>query len=603
MSGELRTSVVMDLRGNLERRARRYERSLQQLSTSGRRHLGSLSRVAGGLGRTLDSVGNRWVALATGAAGFGTVRSLVDLEERFTRLGIAAGQSEEKMDALRKKIFEVSRQPDIRVDPSEVTAAIEEIVERTGDLKFANENLRNIALTISATGAQGSAIGAILSEFEKMDIKKPEAVMRAIDTLNQQGKTGAFTLKDLATLGPRVVNAYTALGRTGPEAIREMGATLQLVMQGIGQPENTATAFEALLRTLQDSRKIKMLQQGGIQIFDPEQLKEGKQVLRPINELMKDIVTRVDGRASLLSSVFDAEAMRAFNRAITEFNTNGGEIPSLEKFMNVQGDGTATMKDSARAANTAAGALRNLNSAWREFSDKNLSGPIQDAADALNNLDQDTVDRWLKIGGAVAGLVGAAYAARSIGKLGADLARGGRSILKGKSTGGIAGELGSAAGKMTPVPVYVTNWGGGPGGKMTRKGGGYKPPTSSPSTRTPSRTPTPAPSPRSPRFGGMGKWGTAGAVATAGTVGWTIGNLINEHLISDSLGDKIGEAVARVLATFGNDEAQRALRANGDLGTINVKIDQDGKVREVRPEKASGGPDIDVMRGDWRAMP
>lgn len=622
MANELRTSVVMDLRGNLERQARRYEGAMRSMATAGQRHMGRLQRAAGGVGNMLDSVGNRWTALATGVAGVGTVRNLVALEERFTRLGIAAGRSEEEMDALREKIFETARAPDIRVDPAQITGAIEAIVEKTGDLKFAEQNLRNIGLAISATGAQGGSIGEILAEFQKMDIKKPEAVMNAIDTLNQQGKSGAFTLAELAKLGPRVVTAYTALGRQGPRAIREMGAALQVIRQSAGNSESAATTFEAVLRTFQNAEKAaKITRLSGVQLFDQEALKEGREVLRPINELMVELVKAADGRASRMSKLFpDSEALRAFNSLMTEYNLNNGAIESMSQFFQVQGDGTATLEDSARAADTAGGALRNLSSAWQSFADSNLSEPIQAAADALNSLDQETVDRWLKIAGIGAGSVAGLYALRSLGKLGVDLGRGAKSIW-GSTTGGIAGELDDnaerlddATGSLKPVPVYVTNWGGMRGGRSagrtTRKGGGYTSPTTQSATRS---TGTSTPRSRGLRLstkalaGASVLGGAALPVASAGLAGWSVGSMINDTLerseTGRAIGDKIGEAVARVLATFGNDNAQRALRANGDLGTINVKIDQDGRVRDVNAERGENGPELDLDVGNWGVWP
>ncbi|HBS16947.1 MAG TPA: hypothetical protein DD835_03715, partial [Halomonas sp.] len=359
---ELRASVVMDLRGNLERQSRRYEGAMRAMANNGQRHMTRLQRVTGGVGRTLDRVGNRWVALATGAAGFGTVRNLVNLEERFTRLGIQSQRSAEEMEELRRQIFETAREPDIRVDPSQITGAIEAIVEKTGDLEFARENIRNIAMAISATGAEGGNIGEILAEFQKMDIRGMDAVLQSIDTLNEQGKAGAFTLQNLASLGPRVVTAYTALGRQGPEAIREMGAALQVIRQGTGSSEQAATAFEALLRTFQDAEKAKELaSKSGVQIFDPDELARGREILRPINELMVEIVEAAEGRTSRLSEIFDAEAMRAFNAALGEYNRTG-TVESMDRFFQVQGDGTTTMGDSARAAETAAGSIRNLSS-------------------------------------------------------------------------------------------------------------------------------------------------------------------------------------------------------------------------------------------------
>ncbi len=614
---ELRASVVMNLRGNLEQNARRYEGSMRQLSTNGSRHMNRLQRVTGGLGRTLDRVGNRWTALATGAAGVQTIRSLTALEERFTRLGIQSNQSAEQMDELRRQIFDTAREAEIRVDPSQITSAIESIVEKTGDLEFARQNIRNIGLAISATGAEGSNIGEILAEFQKMDIRSMDQVLETIDTLNQQGKEGAFTLQNLASLGPRVVTAYTAVGREGPQAIREMGAALQVIRQGTGSSEQAATAFEALLRTFQQADKIKQLRKNGIRLYDPEELEKGRQVLRPINELMVEIVEAVDGRGSLLSGVFDAEAMRAFNAALGEYNRTGG-VESLDKFLQVQGNGNTTINDSARAADTAAGAMRSLAGAWESFADENLTDYIQGLADALNSLDQETVDAWLSFGGKAAASLAGLYALRSVGKLAGDLGRGGRSLMRGRTTGGVAGGLGGAVGSMAPVPVYVTNWGGGPGGTGGaggRRGGRPSVPRHRVNRLSNWQVARRAPSVRMIPAAGLGALGTAGlAVGGAGAAGYGVGTLLNESLLTDKgplgtqtgreIGEAIGESVAKTLAFFGNDEAQRAVRFNEQReSTVRIQIDQEGRVRGATPEKGPGGPDLDVDSGSWGLWP
>ncbi|SES28023.1 Phage tail tape-measure protein, controls tail length [Vreelandella subterranea] len=611
---ELRASVVMDLRGNLERQSRRYEGAMRNMANNGQRHMTRLQRVTGGVGRQLDRVGNRWVALATGAAGFGTVRNLVNLEERFTRLGIQSQRSAEDMEALRQQIFETAREPDIRVDPSQITGAIEAIVEKTGDLEFAQENIRNIAAAISATGAEGTNIGEILAEFQKMDIRGMDEVLQSIDTLNVQGKEGAFTLQNLASLGPRVVTAYTALGRQGPEAIREMGAALQVIRQGTGSSEQAATAFEALLRTFQDAEKAKDLaSKSGVQIFDADELERGREVLRPINELMVEIVEAADGRTSRLSEIFDAEAMRAFNAALGEYNRNG-TVESMDRFFQVQGDGTTTMGDSARAAETAAGAMRNLSSAWQDFADTNLSEHIQAAADALNSLDPETVDLWLKVAGGVAGATAALYAGRSLMKLGSFYGGMGRR----STSGGIAGGLGAAS-SMAPVPVFVTNLGalggGGSPGRTggTRKGGGYTPPT----TRTGGSTsaPTTSQKPRlsSQALSAASRVGNSSAVAVGRSLpaistvlaAQGIGGLIEDAVERTETGGKMGnyvelarESAKQTVMEYGRNSVD-TFRDAGE-SVLRIFVDQDGRVKDARAERGQGGPEIDVDLGNWR---
>lgn len=607
---EMKASVALNLTGNFEQRAERYGRAVGQFSRTSERQLGRVRRSAQMLGRGLDAMGNRYTALITGAAGIGTLRALTQMEERFTRLGIQANRSEEEMEGLRRKIFETARAPDIRVDPSQITSAIESIVEKTGDLEFAQENIRNIGLAISATGAAGQNIGEIMAEFQKMDIKDSGEILRVLDTLNQQGKQGAFTLQNLASLGPRVVTAYTAMGREGAGAIQEMGAALQVIRMGTGSSEQAATAFEALLRTLQNADKVKSLQRGGIQVFDPEELEKGRQVLRPINELMVEIIQAVDGQTTRLSSVFDAEAMRAFNAAAGEFMRTGS-VNSLEKFMDVQGDGSATMNDSARAADTMAGAMRNLTSAWTNFADDNLTGSVQTAADALNSLDQETVDRWLKIGGIALGGLGLAVGGRFLGKLGSDVFSAGRKVL-GRGRGGVGGALGGVVSGAAPIPVYVVNQPGlgGPGGSGRRgpRGGGAA--ARSRRIFNPMRNLGRAPIGSIGALG-AGAIGTAGlAVGAAGAAGYGVGTLINKTLIEGTetgrkIGDWIGEAVARTLAFFGNDEAQRAVEFNDrrDAGTLKIEVSQEGRVTAVTPARGDGGPDMDVDLGISGLMP
>jgi hypothetical protein len=607
---EMKASVALNLTGNFEQRAERYGRAVGSFSRTSERHLGRVRRSAQMVGRGLDAMGNRYTALITGAAGIGTLRSLSRMEERFTRLGIQAQKSEEEMEGLRRKIFETARAPDIRVDPSQITSAIESIVEKTGDLEFAQENIRNIGLAISATGAAGQNIGEIMAEFQKMDIRDSGEILRVLDTLNQQGKQGAFTLQNLASLGPRVVTAYTAMGREGAGAIREMGAALQVIRMGTGSSEMAATAFEALLRTLQNADKVKALQKGGIQIFDPKELEKGRQVLRPINELMVEIIQAVDGRTTRLSSVFDAEAMRAFNAAAGEFQRTGS-VSSLAKFMEVQGDGATTMNDSARAADTMAGAMRNLTSAWTNFADDNMTGAVQSAADALNSLDQETVDRWLKIGGIALGGLGVAIGGRFLGKLGSDYLSAGRKVL-GRGRGGVGGALGGAVSGVSPIPVYVVNnpGMGGPSGSGRRgpRGGGAA--ARSRRIFNPMRNLGRAPVGSIGALG-AGAIGTAGlAVGAAGAAGYGVGTLINKTLIDGTetgrkIGDSIGEAVARTLAFFGNDEAQRAVEYNDrrDAGTLKIEVNQEGRVTSVTPARGDNGPDMDVDLGMSYVMP
>lgn len=348
---ELKTSVIVDLKGDLERRARRYGDAIANMSRRGSASLRRLNTETRKLNNTFRPGGLRGLApWLTGAAVVGAGRNLLSMEERYERLGVQAKISPAATRDLREKLFDTAQMSDIRIAPDKLLGAIEQIVEKTGDLKFAEQNMRNLALAIQATGAQGEDIGAIAAELQKQGITDPRKVAQVLDTFTAQGKEGAFTLQALAGLGPRVITAYTSAGRNGVDAMRELGAVLQVIRMGTGSNEQAATAFEAIMRTLTDKEKVQQLRDlAGIEVFDAEKLKKGKEQLRPINELLAEIIQKSKGHKTKLGSIFEAEAIRGLNFLGAEFQGTNNTA-TLNKFMSLSSDGRAILADSTRMA-------------------------------------------------------------------------------------------------------------------------------------------------------------------------------------------------------------------------------------------------------------
>jgi phage tail tape-measure protein len=430
----------------------------------------AMGNVAGAAGRALDKVGNRYSALVTGAGAVGAARFIGNLQERFTRLGIQANIGADQVDALKRQIFEISRQKQIRVDPGEVTAGIERIIEKTGDLKLAQENIENIAASIQATGAGGADIGAMIADLsQKFDIQGADQMRKMLDTIVRQGKAGAFTLQNLAAMGERTTAAYAAMGRSGPDAVREMGALLQVARMGVGSAEQATTSFERLMSELVS--KSKEIEGLGITVWDPEKLAEGQKVARSAVDIIKELMISTGGDIQKLGEIFGDESIRLLNSVKTEFQRTG-DFKTMDSFLAVSGDGKQLLEDSARAADGANAAMRNMLSAWQTFADTKLTGPIQSLADLLNMMSSDKVDTLMSVLTYGAGAVGAAVVGRKVFKAGAAL----RGMFGGRGgAAGVGGAALAAAGGATPV--IVTNWpagglGGFGGGKGTGKGVG-----------------------------------------------------------------------------------------------------------------------------------
>lgn len=469
MGQQLVTDIVINLAGNLSNKARQYGQSMNQFAANNQRAMNMLKMSASAVGRGIDSLGNRYVALGAAVVGGSAVRGYSQLDRRISRIAIAADISREKSKDLYEEIQRVSNLKGIRIDPSEATAAIEEILTKTGDLDYAMANLPNIATVIQATGAGGTEVGGIFTEFKKLAIESNDVAMRAIDTLNLQGKQGAFTLGNMAKEGPKIFAAYAATGRQGADAVTELGAALQIIRQGVGSDTEAVTAFESLIRDITRPDTVKSLKQlGNIDVFDPEQLKQGKEVMRSLPVLMEEIVTKSKGLSTNLAALnLTDEAKRALKPVIAEF-VQSGDIKAFDEFLKVAGDGTTTMNDAAVASADFAASMQLISNSWSQFSNQQLAAPIAELADAINSLDPDAVQNWLETGKNIALVVGGLVAV----KKGVDAARWTKGVWDAAKPGKKGGALGGAMGALGATPVYVVNMpGGGLGGVDMPSGG------------------------------------------------------------------------------------------------------------------------------------
>ena len=450
----------------LAAQADKARRSQQRLGEAAKRTQ-TRQRMAG-VGRSLLGWGASYLSLSGMKAG---AQKIGNLQERFVYLGIQADIDDAELKKLKDKIYSISHDQKIKINAGELTSAVEVITEKSGDLDLARQNLKNMGLAIRATGASGADIGAMVNNLkEKFGVSAPAQIRAALETLVVQGKAGSFTLKDLAQQGERVTAAYAAMGRTGPEAVREMGALLQVFRKGAGSSEQATTAFEAVMRDLVKKAPQLRKELPGFEIWDPEKSRwengVEKRVAKPVNQILLELLKRTGGDIEILQKYFGEESARGLKVLITEFQKNKGKIPILKEFMAVKGDSGQLEKDSQRAATTINADLAVTGSkVEKALSDKG-EGLVSSVTEQISKLDTENVGNALNwaLGGALG--LGSLWA----GKKAFNLARGafgGKGGGPGRGGGGSPAKpglwrrlLGSAA-PGTPLPVRVTNWPGG----------------------------------------------------------------------------------------------------------------------------------------------
>ena len=365
-AGERVEGAQVEAEAKVKRLAGAFLTAGNRATRMGDKAVAARRRIVGAVGSLGAAFGLAGGAFAIGASA----KRVASIETRMERLGIQSQRSTEEMTGLREEIYAVANAPDIRVDPSQLTSAVEAIVEKTGDLEFAQSNLRLIAEAIQGSGGTGDALGRLTAEFRKLGITSDDEVARMLNLLVVQGKTGAFTLGNMAAQGERLFSAFAGLGYEGPGAVRQLGAISQMARQATGSSEQATTATEALLRTLADAAKIdKIESELGVQV------RTGTGDYRALDAILTDLVSAVGGDIVQLSEIFDAEAIRVLNSLVTEEGRRG-----YRGFLGIEARGDELGVDAARIAQTTEAAAQDIRTSFEDKLAEHLTGPLRDVS-------------------------------------------------------------------------------------------------------------------------------------------------------------------------------------------------------------------------------
>ncbi|HAU4633103.1 TPA: phage tail protein [Citrobacter freundii] len=471
MTNRLSTEILINLAGNLTAKARQYGANMSEFASRNQKAMSVVKAASESAGRGLDMLSNRYTTMIAGLASGAALREFAKTDRQLTGLGIAAGKTRDEM----RNIFDGIQDTAIkfRVDDSEVLAALENVNKTTGDLDFGIQNKGMIAASIAASGSDGEPIGGLFSQFPKFGLQTEKQTLAAMDTLNLLGKEGAFELKDIAEKGVRAFSMYSAAGGSGVKGVKDVGVVLESAIDATGNRDTAATATENLIRDLQLPKVVDTLKKkAGINVYG----KDGK--MRSLPEILAEVAKSSGSKGSqeqnerLLKAGFNQDSILLISSV-----TSGKGAENLKRYQSVVGDGTGIMKDAEYAAKDFTSALTSLNVTWKKFSNSNLAGPVQELADAINSVDQKTVQNWLEVGKKIAIATAGVIAARKAFKIGKGAwdflqpEKGGKGIPKG-----VSDVFGSGV-----MPVYVVNMGkggmGGPGdlipdGKEPRKPNG-----------------------------------------------------------------------------------------------------------------------------------
>ncbi|WP_224164655.1 hypothetical protein [Vibrio penaeicida] len=136
--------------------------------------------------------------------------------------------------------------------------------------------------------------------------------------------------------------------------------------------------------------------------------------MRPLPLIMEEIVNQSGGMSENLAMLnLTDEAKKAFN-VLTALYKSTGSANAFDGFMSITGDGSVTLADAAVAAGDAAASLQLLGNSFDKFANQRLAEPIRELSDAINSIDDDTIQNWLKWGETAIWAVGGLVAAKKV---------------------------------------------------------------------------------------------------------------------------------------------------------------------------------------------
>lgn len=464
MANRLTTEILINLAGNLTAKARQYGANMSEFARTNQRAMNVVKATSAAAGRAIDAVGNRYTGMIAGFASGAMLRNFADTDRRLTRLGISADKTKEQITNIYSDVQDVSIKT--RIDDKELVGFLETVNAMTGDIEFGIKNLKSAALTIAGTGSSGESVGALFAQFQKYGINDDKNSTLAMDVLNRLGKEGAYELKDLAEKAGPSLSLYAAAGGRGVKGIKDVGVVMESAMDATGNRDTAATLVENFIREVQNPKIATALEKKGVKIRD----KNGKlKYSLPEILMMLSEGSARGGKKSgkgQLGELMEVGFTQTSLDLISGVSSQKGQ-ENLRRYNAVIADGASIQKDATYAAQDFTSALQSLNTTWIKFANSNMAEPVQELADAINSVDQETVQNWLETGKNIALSVGGIIAARKafqLGKGALDLF----GVGKGKGIPkGVSDMFGSGV-----MPVYVVNMGaGGMGGAGNLPGG------------------------------------------------------------------------------------------------------------------------------------
>lgn len=308
--------------------------------------------LAAGAGRMATGIIASGLAIGGSAGIYDSLRAGVNAERRAIAL-VNSTDGEVTKEQLMSRSGAIARETGI--SQTEAIEGVASFVAKTGDIQTAMANWENFAKIARATdSAIGDIADAAADLSAKFDIKSVEDMRQAFAGLVQQGKEGAFELKDMAEQFPRIGAAARNFGWSGTRGLAQLGGLAQIARQSTPGSEEAATSVENFFNQLQV--KNVQLEQGkfGRKFSIYNKPGDQRSGVKSLEELAPELIDAVGGNTGKLLKVLDIRGTRAIASLNSIYNDTIAKTEGTDKEKRTAAMAAVRAEITSRVDTTAA---------------------------------------------------------------------------------------------------------------------------------------------------------------------------------------------------------------------------------------------------------
>jgi TP901 family phage tail tape measure protein len=284
--------------------------------------------LAAGAGRMATGIIAGGLALGGSAGIYDSLRAGIDAERRAIALVNSTDGAVTK-DQLMSRSGAIARETGF--SQTEAIGGVAQFVSKTGDIDTAMRNWENFAKIARATDSEiGDIADAAADLSSKFDIKSVEDMKQAFAGLVQQGKEGAFELKDMAEQFPRIGAAARNFGWSGTRGLSQLGGLAQIARQSTPGSEEAATSVENFFNQLQVKNVDLERGKFGRRFSIYNKAGDQRSGVKDLEELAPELIDSVGGNTGKLLKILDIRGMRAIASLNSIYNDTIGKTQGTD---------------------------------------------------------------------------------------------------------------------------------------------------------------------------------------------------------------------------------------------------------------------------------